>query len=65
MSMATKFGRIVTSLEWLPPIKSRNHIITWSCEITLQTKIIIYVPEQCLWLTNLAGWGYKMRTFLP
>ena len=46
------------------PIKSLDHVIKWSWEITAQT-IIIYPLLQCLWLLNLAAWGYKMRSFLP
>ena len=30
MSMATKFGRVVTYLKWLPPIKSHEPLIKWS-----------------------------------
>ena len=51
MSIATKFSRMVTYL-------MGNIIITWSCEITWQTKIIVYPLPQCLWLSNLAGWVY-------
>ena len=31
--MTTKQGRIMTYLEWLLPIKSHDHIITWSFNI--------------------------------
>ena len=58
--MATKPGRMMSYLEWLLLIKSHDHIITWSCKITRQTKIIIYPLTQCLWLSILAGWGYTM-----
>ena len=34
MPMATKLVRIVTYLKPLPPIKSYDNIITWSCLIT-------------------------------
>ena len=34
MPMATKLVRIVTYLELLLPIKSYDHITTWSCLIT-------------------------------
>ena len=40
--MATKLGRMMTYLDWLLPIKSHDHMITWSCKITWQTKVIIY-----------------------
>ena len=36
--MATKLGRMVTYLDCLFSIKSDDHIITWFCEITRQTK---------------------------
>ena len=34
MPMATKLGREVTYREGLPPIKSNDRLISWSCEIT-------------------------------
>ena len=39
--IATKLARMVTYLEGLLPIKSRDTLITWSCKITWQTKTII------------------------
>ena len=41
MPMATKFGRVVACHEELPPMKSPEPLITWSCEITRKTKSII------------------------
>ena len=41
-SMATKLDRMMTYLEWLLPVKSHDHMITWSCKITWQAKVIIY-----------------------
>ena len=41
MPMATKFGRVVACHEELPPMKSSEPLITWSCEITRKTKSII------------------------
>ena len=32
--MTTKRGRMVTYLDYLLPIKSNDHVITWFCEIT-------------------------------
>ena len=55
MPMTTKLGMLVTYLEQLLSVKSHDHIITWFCKITWQTKIIYLLP-QCL--PNLAGWGY-------
>ena len=40
MSIATKLGKMVTYDERLLPIKSHDLLITWSCEITWQTKNI-------------------------
>ena len=34
MPMATKLGRMVAYLKWFLLIKSHDHIITQSCEIT-------------------------------
>ena len=34
MPMATKLGRVVAYHEELPPVKSHDFLITWSCEIT-------------------------------
>ena len=65
MLMATKRGRMMTSLEWPLPIKSHDHIITWSCKITWQTKIITNPLTQRLWLSSLAGgiiqWGVSFQ----
>ena len=41
MPMATKFGRVVTCHEGLPPIKPHDPLITWSFEITSQTKTVV------------------------
>ena len=67
MLMATKRGRVMTYLGWLLPIRSHDHIITWSCNITWQTKIITYplIKCICIWLSVLAEWGYTVRSFLP
>ena len=40
MSMATKLGRVVTYNDVLPSIKSHDPLMTWSCDITSQTKSI-------------------------
>ena len=48
--MSTKLDRMVTYLEWLLHIKSHGFLITWSCKITWQPKIVIYTLTQCLWL---------------
>ena len=65
MPMTTKLEPIVIYLARLLSINSHDYIITPSCETKWQTKIIIYPPPQCLWLTNWAERGYKMGSFLP
>ena len=46
MPMATKLGSLVTFHEGLPPIKSHDFLITWSCRITRHTELIITpLPE--------------------
>ena len=42
MHMAIKLGRGVTYHEGVPPIKSHDPLITWSCKITRQTKPIYF-----------------------
>ena len=46
--MATKFGKLVTCHEGLPPIILLHPSVMWSCEITWQTKSIS-PPPQYLW----------------
>ena len=41
--MATKLSRTVTYLDPLLPIKSYDPLIIWSCKITWQTKITIFL----------------------
>ena len=65
MPMAAKISRMVTYLERLVSMKLHDHIITWFCEITWQSKIIIYPLPQSLLLPNLEGWRQTMRSFLP
>ena len=54
-----KLGRGVTYREG----KSDDRRVTWSRKTKWQTKIMYHLP-QCLWLLNLAGWGYKTRSSL-
>ena len=42
MLMATKVWRMVTNFKRLLSIKPHDHALTWFCEITWKTKIIIY-----------------------
>ena len=65
MPMTTKLVRIVTYRTPLLPIKSYDHIITWSCLITWQIKVIVYPLSQCLWLAKLAGWGFTINSQDP
>ena len=45
---STNFGRLVTYLDGLLPIKSHDPLITWSPEITWKTKTIISPMLRCL-----------------
>ena len=54
--ITTKLGSMVTYLKRLPSIKSRESLITWSCEIMWQTKTIISPQIQCLLTPNLLEW---------
>ena len=48
----------------LLPIKWHDPLITWSWEITWQTKIIFPLPE-CLWLPKLRGWYFTLMGSRP
>ena len=61
--MHIKLGRVVTYYKGVAPIKSYDSLITWSFQITLQTRTIIYPLQQCLWPLNLAGWWLNMKSF--
>ena len=62
--MITKVGRMVTYLQWHLPMKSRDHIITWFCEITWKTKIIMHPLPQ--YLTIKSGRvGYTVKSHGP
>ena len=52
-------------LDSLLPIKLYDHIITWFCEITWQTKNIVSPLPQCLWSQKLAGWWLTLSDFYP
>ena len=53
--MATKPKRMITYVDGFLPIKSHDPLITWSCKITWQTKIIISSLLQWLWPPNVVG----------
>ena len=61
--MATKRGRKVTYVDGLQPITSHGSLITWSCEITWQPKIIISPLPQCQWPPDFASCWLTMRGF--
>ena len=61
MPMAAKISRMVTYLERLVSMKLHNHIITWFCEITWQSKIIIYPLPQSLLLDFQHVFLLKMK----
>ena len=56
MATATKVSGVVTYYEGLPPIKAHGPLITWSCEITWQTKNIMIPLPEWPWTPNFAGW---------
>ena len=66
MPKASKLSRMVTYLEELSPIKSYDHLVTWSCETTWQTKSIISPLPHCLLPPNVVGWwlSYKLKPLL-
>ena len=46
--MTTKLGKVVIYPEEILPKKLHDSLITWSCEITRQTKTIISPPPEYL-----------------
>ena len=62
--MDTELGRVVTYHEGLLSVKSRDSFVTWSCEITWQTKSMFPLP-QYLWLPNMASWWLTLRASHP
>ena len=63
--MAIELGRMVTNLERLQQIMLLYPLVTWSCEITWQTKIITSPLPQYLWPPNLAEWWLTFRSSYP
>ena len=63
MLMTTKLGRGVTYHERVPPIKSHDPWITWSCKIMWQTKAIISPLPWWQLLQNLAAVRLTMRVY--
>ena len=70
VSMATTLSGMVTYFERLLTIKSFYALITWSCKVKWQTKIIIYPQAECPWLHtwqnhNLARWATTYKVTPP
>ena len=59
--MATKLGRKVIHHDRLLPINFHDPPITWSCEITWNTKTIISPLSQWLRPRNLVGWWLILK----
>ena len=53
--MDTKLERVVIYDEGVPPITLYDPLITWSCNITRQSKATL------LWPPKLEGWCHKVR----
>ena len=64
-SWPSNLERMVTYIDGLPPIKSHNPLITWSCEITWQTESIIISTPECLRQPNLTGCWLALRGLYP
>ena len=68
MLMTTKQGRIMTYLELLLPIKSHDHIITWSFNImsyhVINQNNYISIITMSMAI-NFGRVGYTVRSFLP
>ena len=60
-TMATKHGKMVTYVEWLPPRNSHNPSNMWSREVMWQIKNISPIP-QCQWSLNLLGWWHTVMS---
>ena len=61
VAITTKLGKMAAHLDGLLPIKIHYPLITWSCHITWQAKIIIYLLAQCLWPWNFVGWWLILK----
>ena len=59
--MGSKFDRMLTYLQRLPPIKWLKPLVMWSCKITRKSKIIISPLPKSLWPLNLKGWWVTSR----
>ena len=57
--------QVVDLPERAPPIKSHDHLFTWSCEIMWETWNIVFPLPECLWAPNLVGWWLTLRSSYP
>ena len=65
VSTTITLGRVVTCFEGLRSIKSRAFQVKWSCNMTRQTKTIVFSLPQCMWSLNVAGRWLNMGGFYP
>ena len=61
----TILDKLVTCQEGLPPTILLHSLVTWSCEITWETKAIIPSLPKHLWPQNYAGWWLTLSAFYP
>ena len=65
VAIATKLWWMVTWFNGLLPKNSHECFITWSSDITWQTKSIISPLPQCLWKPNWLRWWLIWRVYKP
>ena len=63
MLMVTKFGRMVTYYNVLPPIMSHDTSITWPREFTRQIKCVISSFALGQWTPTMTRWWLIVRAF--
>ena len=61
MLMTTKLGNVVTYHNALLSITTYDLIITWIGSYYKLKKLYLALLPECLWIINLAKWGYAMR----
>ena len=62
MPMVNKPGKVVKFNKELPSINSEDPLVTWSRKVMYSMLYLLYHSDY--WLPNLAGWFYKMKSFL-
>ena len=50
-------------IDWLTSMKLLNPLVTWSYRIMWQTKTIISLLKQCLWLLNLLLYHFTLTSY--